>query len=96
MAVRETLQYSPDLRLPPPAMREERYTIVEQVILELGLKECADTKIGADAHKGCSGGEKRRTNIGAQMLANPCVLFCDEPTTGNVSVGFACVYWQIC
>ncbi|KAL1967562.1 hypothetical protein VTN77DRAFT_3077 [Rasamsonia byssochlamydoides] len=82
LTVRETLQYSADLRLPPPMTRAERMAIVEQVIMELGLKECADTRIGSSAHKGCSGGEKRRTSIGVQMLANPSVLFCDEPTTG--------------
>lgn len=82
LTVRETLQYSADLRLPPPTTAEERRSIVNQVIRELGLKECADTRIGTTAHKGCSGGEKRRTSIGVQMLANPSVLFCDEPTTG--------------
>lgn len=82
LTVRETLQYAADLRLPPPITQAERKAIVEQVILELGLKECADTRIGDSAHKGCSGGEKRRTSIGVQMLANPSVLFCDEPTTG--------------
>ncbi|EAU34929.1 conserved hypothetical protein [Aspergillus terreus NIH2624] len=82
LTVRETLRYSADLRLPPPTTPEERRQIVEQVIRELGLKECADTRIGTTAHKGCSGGEKRRTSIGVQMLSNPSVLFCDEPTTG--------------
>lgn len=82
LTVRETLQYSADLRLPPPTTQKERRDIVEQVILELGLKECANTRIGTTAHKGCSGGEKRRTSIGVQLLANPSVLFCDEPTTG--------------
>ncbi|EAW09537.1 putative ABC efflux transporter [Aspergillus clavatus NRRL 1] len=82
LTVRETLRYSADLRLPPPATQAERREIVEQVILELGLKECADTRIGTSTHKGCSGGEKRRASIGVQMLANPSVLYCDEPTTG--------------
>jgi ABC-type multidrug transport system ATPase subunit/ABC-type multidrug transport system permease subunit len=82
LTVRETLRYSADLRLPPPTTPAERQAIVEQVILELGLKECADTRIGNNVHKGCSGGEKRRTSIGVQLLANPSVLFCDEPTTG--------------
>jgi ABC-type multidrug transport system ATPase subunit len=80
LSVRETLQYSADLRL--PLTRAERRASAEQVIMELGLKECADTRIGSSSHKGCSGGEKRRTSIGVQMLANPSVLFCDEPTTG--------------
>jgi ABC-type multidrug transport system ATPase subunit len=82
LTVRETLQYAADLRLPPPMTKAERRDIAEQVITELGLKECANTQVGSSAHKGCSGGEKRRTSIGVQMLANPSVLFCDEPTTG--------------
>lgn len=60
----------------------ERQRVVEEVILELGLKECASTRIGNDVRKGCSGGEKRRTILGVQMLANPSVLFLDEVTTG--------------
>jgi len=59
LTVRETLRYSADLRLPPPTTEEERRKVVEEVILELGLKECADTRIGNHQHKGCSGGEKR-------------------------------------
>lgn len=82
LTVRETLRYSADLRLPPLVSREERHRVVEEVILELGLKECADTRIGNSQHRGCSGGEKRRTSIGVQLLANPSVLFLDEPTTG--------------
>ena len=82
LTVRETLQYSADLRLPPPITAEERHKIVEEVILELGLKECANTRIGNNAQKGCSGGEKRRTSLGVQMLSNPSILFCDEVTTG--------------
>lgn len=82
LTVRETLRYSADLRLPPSTTSEERHRVVEEVILELGLKECADTRIGNSQHHGCSGGEKRRTSIGVQLLANPSVLFLDEPTTG--------------
>ncbi|KAH8593945.1 ABC transporter-like protein [Bisporella sp. PMI_857] len=82
LTVRETLRFSADLRLPPPTTEDERRRVVEEVILELGLKECADTRIGNHQHKGCSGGEKRRTSIGVQLLSNPSVLFLDEPTTG--------------
>ncbi len=82
LTVRETLLYAAALRLPPPTTTEERKKIVEHVILELGLKECADTRIGNNVHKGCSGGEKRRTSLAVQMLSNPSVLFCDEVTTG--------------
>lgn len=82
LTVRETLLYAADLRLPPPTLSAERQRVVEDVILELGLKGCADTRIGNNTHRACSGGEKRRTSLGVQMLANPSVLFLDEVTTG--------------
>ncbi|TQV92919.1 ABC transporter [Cordyceps javanica] len=82
LTVRETLRYAADLRLPSSMVRKDRWRIVEEVIRELGLKECAETRIGNSQHRGCSGGEKRRVSIGVQLLANPSVLFLDEPTTG--------------
>lgn len=83
LTVRETLQYAADLQLLFLSNAKERRAVVKSVILELGLEECANTRIGSSIHKGCSGGEKRRVLIGVQMLANASVLFCDEPTTGE-------------
>lgn len=82
LTARETLQYSADLRLPPPSTAVERKRVVDEVIMELGLKEAADTRVGNHVNRGLSGGEKRRVSLGVQMLANPSVLFLDEPTTG--------------
>lgn len=85
LTVRETLSYAVDLRLPHQTTKAEREAVVDDTIRELGLKECKDTRIGHNANSQCSGGEKRRTSVGVQMLADPSVLFCDEPTTGNVN-----------
>lgn len=82
LTARETLIYATELRLPDSTTKLERLTLVEEVILELGLKDCADTIVGDSTHKGLSGGEKRRLSIGIQILSNPSVLFLDEPTTG--------------
>ena len=82
LTVRETLTYAADLRLPSSISRKERKRLVEEVILELSLKEAADTRVGNSEHRGCSGGEKRRTSIGVQLLSNPSLLWLDEPTTG--------------
>ena len=81
LTVRKTLRYAADLRLPYSVLIEERRRVVEDVILELGLKDAANTRIGINIYKGCSGGEKR-TSLGVQLLANPSVLFFDEVTTG--------------
>jgi len=38
--------------------------------------------IGNEYFKGISGGEKKRTSIGVELLTDPYLLFLDEPTTG--------------
>ena len=82
LTVRETLMYAAQLRLPSSISREEKGRLVEEVIMELSLKEAANTRIGNHEHRGCSGGEKRRVSIGVQLLSNPSLLWLDEPTTG--------------
>ncbi|KAK0487784.1 P-loop containing nucleoside triphosphate hydrolase protein [Armillaria novae-zelandiae] len=83
LTVRESLMYAADLRLPASITRVKRAQLVEEIILELGLKECANTLVGDGfRRKGCSGGERRRVSLGVQLLGNPSVLFLDEPTTG--------------
>lgn len=84
LTVRETLRYSAELRLDSGLSRKEKHALVEEVILELGLKDCADTIIGDDWRKGISGGEKRRVSVGCQLLLNPSLIFMDEPTTGGI------------
>ena len=39
-------------------------------------------KIGNPLHKGISGGQAKRTNIGIALITSPRVLFLDEPTSG--------------
>ena len=82
LTVRETLRYAADLRLSSKMTKVERREKVESVISELGLNDCANTRIGNNVRRGCSGGEKRRTSIGIQLLADQSILAADEPTTG--------------
>ncbi|CAH01249.1 uncharacterized protein KLLA0_C04477g [Kluyveromyces lactis] len=80
LTCRETLRIAADLKLHLP--KQERYSLVEELIAELGLRDCSETFVGDSINKGLSGGEKRRLSIAVQMIANPSVLFLDEPTTG--------------
>lgn len=55
---------------------------VESLLKDLGLEECANTMIGDALIRGLSGGERKRTSIGVELLTNPSLIFLDEPTTG--------------
>ncbi|XP_041364634.1 broad substrate specificity ATP-binding cassette transporter ABCG2-like [Gigantopelta aegis] len=70
------------LTMPSSVTRQQRRLRVDQVIEELGLTECADRKVGTEFIRGVSGGERKRTNIGMELIISPPVLFLDEPTTG--------------
>ncbi|XP_067393533.1 broad substrate specificity ATP-binding cassette transporter ABCG2-like isoform X2 [Emydura macquarii macquarii] len=82
MTVRENLLFSAALRLPSSISFKEKEERVTQIISELGLSKVADSKVGTELIRGVSGGERKRTNIGMELITEPPVLFLDEPTTG--------------
>lgn len=82
LTVRESLRFAAGLRLPRWMSREEKNRRAEEILLKMGLKECADNLIGNELIKGISGGEKRRVTIAIQILTDPKVLLLDEPTSG--------------
>ncbi|XP_011028515.1 PREDICTED: ABC transporter G family member 14-like [Populus euphratica] len=82
LTVSETLLFTALLRLPKTLTREEKAQHVERVIAELGLSQCRNSMIGGPLFRGISGGEKKRVNIGQEMLINPSLLLLDEPTSG--------------
>ncbi|XP_077207207.1 broad substrate specificity ATP-binding cassette transporter ABCG2-like isoform X2 [Paroedura picta] len=82
MTVRENLLFSAALRLPNSISFPEKEERVTQIIHELGLSKVADSKVGTELIRGVSGGERKRTNIGMELITEPPVLFLDEPTTG--------------
>ncbi|CAF0892714.1 unnamed protein product [Adineta ricciae] len=65
------------LRLPKSLSKKDKLAQVEHVVEQLRLEKCSNTPI-----KLLSGGEKKRVNIGTELLTNPSVLFLDEPTSG--------------
>ncbi len=62
--------------------QEETTTLAEQTLLSLGLTEIRDLKVGSPLQKTISGGQRKRLNIGLELLREPAILFVDEPTSG--------------
>lgn len=74
LTVRETLRFAAGLRLPKWMSTNEKMRRAEDVLLKMGLKDCADNLIGSEFVKGISGGERRRVTIGVQILTEPKIL----------------------
>ncbi|HAC25014.1 MAG TPA: ABC transporter ATP-binding protein [Cytophagales bacterium] len=61
---------------------EEIDFLVLKTLDDLGLTEIRDLKVGSPLKKTISGGQRKRLNIGLELLREPAVLFVDEPTSG--------------
>mmetsp|Transcript_25603 Transcript_25603/g.39665 ORF Transcript_25603/g.39665 Transcript_25603/m.39665 type:complete len:672 (-) Transcript_25603:317-2332(-) len=77
LTVRDQLTYTALLRLPSSKNKSEKHAEVNRIIAQLKLTKCADSPI-------CfvSGGERKRVNIGTELLTDPSVVILDEPTSG--------------
>lgn len=82
LTVRETLMMAAHTRMPGHSTAAKKEAFVEDLIKRLGLTKAADSVVGDKKKRGLSGGEKKRLSIGAELIAEPVLLFTDEPTTG--------------
>lgn len=82
LTVRENLLYSGRFRLPKGTPLYEIEDLADTVLANLGLSRKANSIVGDVTRRGVSGGEKKRVNIGLELMARPSALFLDEPTSG--------------
>jgi ABC-type multidrug transport system ATPase subunit/ABC-type multidrug transport system permease subunit len=79
---REALAFSARLRLPKETTDEQINNDVNALLKELLLEDCADVMIGGELIPGISGGQRKRTSVGVEIITKPSILFLDEPTSG--------------
>ena len=60
----------------------DRTRRLEGKLIELGLNERRDSIVGSPVKKTLSGGERKRLNIGLDMIGSADVYLFDEPTSG--------------
>ena len=77
LTVRDQLTYTALLRLPSTVPKSRKLTEVDRIINRLRLQKCADSPIYM-----ISGGERKRVNIGTELLTDPAIIMLDEPTSG--------------
>lgn len=83
LTVMEHLTCMAHMKLDCRVTAEEVNFIIRDVIERTGLMKCATTRIGEEGEgKMLSGGEKKRLAFATELLTQPAILFCDEPTTG--------------
>jgi ABC-type multidrug transport system ATPase subunit len=61
---------------------EQMMDTVEKILYDLDLYEIKDLQVGDALNKKVSGGQRKRLNIGLELMREPVVLFVDEPTSG--------------
>jgi ABC-type multidrug transport system ATPase subunit len=82
LTVRDTLKMYAKLRLPADKSKHYAERVVQDVIEVLQLTHISDSVIGDEDTRGISGGQRKRVNVGMEMVAMPSLLFLDEPTSG--------------
>lgn len=81
LTVEENLLYSGRIRLPHLSESTLR-TRVTRVLRDIGLYDKRHLRVGNIVSKVLSGGQRKRLNIGLELLADPELFFLDEPTSG--------------
>ncbi|KAL2525868.1 ABC transporter G family member 24 [Abeliophyllum distichum] len=82
LTVEENLTFSARCRLSADLPKADKVLIVERIIDSLGLQAVRGSLVGTVEKRGISGGQRKRVNVGVELVMEPSVLFLDEPTSG--------------
>ncbi|XP_020548789.1 ABC transporter G family member 24 isoform X1 [Sesamum indicum] len=82
LTVEENIWFSANCRLSADLAKADKVLVVERVIESLGLQPVRDYLVGTVEKRGISGGQRKRVNVGLELVMEPSLLFLDEPTSG--------------
>ncbi len=81
LTIEENLDFAAAIRSPHLSTRE-RSRRIDGKLAELGLNERRASVVGSAQKKTLSGGERKRLNIGLDMISSADIFLFDEPTSG--------------
>ena len=81
LTIEENMSFAAAIRAPHLSSRD-RQRRIEGKLTELGLSERRQNVVGTAVKKTLSGGERKRLNIGLDMVSGADVFLFDEPTSG--------------
>ncbi|XP_013595042.1 PREDICTED: ABC transporter G family member 42-like [Brassica oleracea var. oleracea] len=82
LTIEESLEYSAWLRLPSTINSETKRAIVREVLETIELEDIKDSLVGLPGVSGLTTEQRKRLTIAVELVANPSIIFMDEPTTG--------------
>ncbi|XP_010042280.2 pleiotropic drug resistance protein 3 isoform X3 [Eucalyptus grandis] len=82
ITVEESVIFSAWLRLDPQINSERKMEFVNEVLETIELDGIKDSLVGIPGVNGLSTEQRKRLTIAVELVANPSIIFMDEPTTG--------------
>lgn len=82
ITVEESVLFSAWLRLDPKIDSKTKSNFVNEVLETIELKGIKDSLVGIPGATGLSPEQRKRLTIAVELVANPSIIFLDEPTTG--------------
>ncbi|XP_058191666.1 pleiotropic drug resistance protein 3-like isoform X1 [Rhododendron vialii] len=82
ITIEESVVHSAWLRLHPEIDSKTKIEFVREVLEIIELDEIMDCLVGIPGVSGLSIEQRKRLTIAVELVANPSIIFMDEPTTG--------------
>ncbi|KAL8027252.1 hypothetical protein ABFX02_14G083200 [Erythranthe guttata] len=82
ITVEESVMFSAWLRLHSHIDTKTKYEFVKEVLETIELDGIKDSLVGLPDVDGLSTEQRKRLTIAVELVANPSIIFMDEPTTG--------------